>query len=127
MNEFAFKGILQKEGWVDNVVVKTDVHGIIISINSEVDSSMSSKGFALPGFQNAHSHAFQYAMAGLAELHSVAPGQNDFWSWRNSNVSNSPYTFHSRTIGSILPLCSTRKCSEMDTRMLRSFTIYIMI
>lgn len=84
MNEFAFKGILQKEGWVDNVVVKTDVHGIIISINSEVDSSMSSKGFALPGFQNAHSHAFQYAMAGLAELHSVAPGQNDFWSWRNS-------------------------------------------
>ena len=81
MNEFAFKGILQKEGWVDNVVVKTDVHGIIISINSEVDSSMSSKGFALPGFQNAHSHAFQYAMAGLAELHSVAPGQIDFWSW----------------------------------------------
>jgi hypothetical protein len=27
-------------------------------------------GFVLPGFQNAHSHAFQFAMAGLAEKHS---------------------------------------------------------
>ena len=84
MNEFAFKGILQKEGWVDHVVVKTDDNGIIRSIKTEVESSVSFKGFALPGFQNAHSHAFQYAMAGLAELHSTSPGQNDFWSWRNS-------------------------------------------
>lgn len=84
MNEFAFKGILQKEGWVDHVVVRTDDNGIIRSIKTEVESSISFKGFALPGFQNAHSHAFQYAMAGLAELHSTSPGQNDFWSWRNS-------------------------------------------
>lgn len=84
MNEFAFKGILQKEGWIDHVVVRTDDNGIIRSIKTEVESSISFKGFALPGFQNAHSHAFQYAMAGLAELHSTSPGQNDFWSWRNS-------------------------------------------
>ena len=90
MNEFAFKGILQKEGWIDHVVVRTDDNGIIRSIKTEVESSISFKGFALPGFQNAHSHAFQYAMAGLAELHSTSPSQNDFWSWRNSSAK--PWT-----------------------------------
>lgn len=40
-------------------------------------------GYAIPGFQNAHSHAFQYAMAGMAEKH--VPGSNDdFWSWREA-------------------------------------------
>ncbi|MDG2153635.1 MAG: formimidoylglutamate deiminase [Crocinitomicaceae bacterium] len=84
MNEFAFKGMLQKEGWIDNVTVKTDDTGIIISIDSENKSKTAHSGFAIPGFQNAHSHAFQYAMAGLAELHSVTEAQNDFWSWRKT-------------------------------------------
>jgi hypothetical protein len=38
---------------------------------AEVIAIESVQGFALPGFQNAHSHAFQYAMAGLAENHAV--------------------------------------------------------
>jgi formimidoylglutamate deiminase len=38
-------------------------------------------GLALPGFQNAHSHAFQYAMAGLAENHPTGT-DDDFWTWR---------------------------------------------
>ncbi len=40
-------------------------------------------GYALPGFQNAHSHAFQYAMAGLAENHAIGT-KDDFWSWREA-------------------------------------------
>jgi formimidoylglutamate deiminase len=40
-------------------------------------------GYALPGFQNAHSHAFQYAMAGRAETHK-AGASDDFWSWREA-------------------------------------------
>lgn len=84
MNEFAFKGMLQKEGWIENVTVKTDDEGIIVSIDSENKSKTTHNGFAIPGFQNAHSHAFQYAMAGLAELHSVSEAQNDFWSWRKT-------------------------------------------
>jgi formimidoylglutamate deiminase len=40
-------------------------------------------GLALPGFQNAHSHAFQYAMAGLAENHPVGI-DDDFWTWREA-------------------------------------------
>lgn len=38
-------------------------------------------GPVLPGLVDAHSHAFQRAMAGLAER--VAGDQDDFWSWRD--------------------------------------------
>ena len=40
-------------------------------------------GFAVPGFQNAHSHAFQYGMAGLAENHAIGT-DDDFWTWREA-------------------------------------------
>jgi formimidoylglutamate deiminase len=36
--------------------------------------------FALPGMPNLHSHAFQRAMAGLAERRG--PGDDSFWTWR---------------------------------------------
>lgn len=36
--------------------------------------------FALPGMVNLHSHAFQRAMAGLAERRG--PGDDSFWTWR---------------------------------------------
>lgn len=39
-------------------------------------------GPVLPGLVNAHSHAFQRAIAGLTERH--APGQDDFWGWREA-------------------------------------------
>ena len=84
MTEFAFKGILQKEGWIENVVLKTDSNGVLVSIEQATRNTAEYCDFALPGFQNAHSHAFQYAMAGLAELHSTAEFQNDFWSWRKN-------------------------------------------
>ena len=41
------------------------------------------QGYALPGFQNAHSHAFQYGMAGDAEQHPVGVS-DDFWTWREA-------------------------------------------
>ena len=42
---------------------------------------------ALPGFQNAHSHAFQYAMAGLAEKQTSQSITDNFWSWREAMYS----------------------------------------
>ena len=36
--------------------------------------------YVLPGMPNLHSHAFQRAMAGLAERHSK--GEDSFWTWR---------------------------------------------
>ena len=38
--------------------------------------------FALPGMSNLHSHAFQRAMAGLAERRG--PGDDSFWTWRET-------------------------------------------
>lgn len=45
--------------------------------------------FALPGMPNLHSHAFQRAMAGLAERRG--PGDDSFWTWRETM-----YAFASR-------------------------------
>lgn len=41
---------------------------------------MNTGDYVLPGMPNLHSHAFQRALAGQAEL--AAAGRSDFWSWR---------------------------------------------
>lgn len=67
--------------------VGIDVQGRITEILEEKPSAgliEQVEGYAIPGFQNAHSHAFQYAMAGLAEIHSTAQTPDDFWSWREA-------------------------------------------
>jgi len=84
-NTYTFKGLLTENGWLTNAVVHLDEAGIIISITeSDTKQGEYINGYGLPGFQNAHSHAFQYAMAGLAELHTDTGVQDDFWSWRNA-------------------------------------------
>lgn len=84
---FRFKGILQREDWLMPAYVGVDHQGIIYQISSspppEGAAIEAVEGYALPGFQNAHSHAFQYAMAGTAESHT--PGtDDDFWTWREA-------------------------------------------
>ena len=82
MNSYRFKALLQNQEWIDNATVSVDEAGRIISVSQTINAdSKFIDGYALPGFQNAHSHAFQYAMAGLAENHS---GDDDFWSWREA-------------------------------------------
>ncbi|MBP9535075.1 MAG: formimidoylglutamate deiminase, partial [Pseudoxanthomonas sp.] len=41
-----------------------------------------SGGWVLPGIPNLHSHAFQRAMAGLAERQTHP--QDSFWTWRET-------------------------------------------
>ena len=86
MKTYRFKGILQNTGWIENVCIKTDHLGIITDISSFQPGDLSGNimGYALPGFQNAHSHAFQYAMAGLAETHEDIGSSDDFWGWREA-------------------------------------------
>ena len=83
MKKFEFKYLLQETGWEENMTVETDDTGIITSIHP-TENSLNNNDIAIPGFQNAHSHAFQYAMAGLAELHPTNSNKDDFWSWRNA-------------------------------------------
>jgi len=80
---FQFSGLLQREGWLSPAFIGVDTNGLIQSLSHETPETKAEivEGFALPGFQNAHSHAFQYAMAGLAENHPAGT-TDDFWTWR---------------------------------------------
>ena len=85
MKTYKFKALLQEDGWVENAVVSVDNKGIITEISTgTISESEEVNGFAIPGFQNAHSHAFQYAMAGIAERHENHEAADDFWTWREA-------------------------------------------
>jgi formimidoylglutamate deiminase len=83
---YRFSSLLQQSGWLSPVFVGVDDQGIISYLSQTAPEGVAIEGvdgFALPGFQNAHSHAFQYGMAGLAENHPIGT-DDDFWSWREA-------------------------------------------
>lgn len=74
---------LLPEGWARNVRFEIDADGLLTAItpDASADGAERLAGPVLPGMPNLHSHAFQRAMAGLAE---VAGNPNDsFWTWRD--------------------------------------------
>jgi formiminoglutamate deiminase len=72
---------LLPEGWRDNVRL-TIADGRIAGVETGVqpDAADERHRLLIPAMPNLHSHAFQRAMAGLAELRG--PGDDSFWSWR---------------------------------------------
>lgn len=84
---FHFKALLQPTGWISPAFVSVDNRGIIHEIAEAPFVTQPPvevvNGFAVPGFQNSHSHAFQFAMAGMAEKHD-ANAVDDFWTWREA-------------------------------------------
>ena len=87
-----FQSLLTRQGWVENACVVIDHDGIILNVSENTPHQIGSSpldieeiyGLGLPGFQNAHSHAFQYAMAGIAEHLPDAAFHDDFWTWREA-------------------------------------------
>jgi formimidoylglutamate deiminase len=73
---------LLPEGWAKNVRIDLAPSGDIAAVtaNASPQGARRLGGPVLPGMPNLHSHAFQRAMAGLAETGEAAPGS--FWSWR---------------------------------------------
>lgn len=67
---------LTAEGWRRDVAVTLE-NGLIARVE-EKPASGKAFDLLLPGMANVHSHAFQRAMAGLAE----GSGGDNFWSWR---------------------------------------------
>ncbi|MFM2480455.1 formimidoylglutamate deiminase [Celerinatantimonas sp. YJH-8] len=70
-------------GWQPHVAIDVDHAGTITRVRPHADQATADQilqGPILPGLANAHSHAFQRAMAGLAE-HRLNP-TDSFWSWR---------------------------------------------
>lgn len=76
-----FESALLENGWSERVRL-TLADGRIETVETGVDpASEDERHFvALPGLPNVHSHAFQRAMAGLAEARGRT--DDDFWSWR---------------------------------------------
>jgi len=68
-------------GWTTNVRLTFD-QGKITAVEAGVPATASDETHAVivPAMANLHSHAFQRAMAGLAEMRG--PDADSFWSWR---------------------------------------------
>jgi len=78
---FARKALLQK-GWADDVRLGVRAGRIeTVAENTSADVDDFVAGIVIPGLCNAHSHAFQRALAGRTEERSPA-GQDNFWTWR---------------------------------------------
>ncbi|MFJ4143299.1 formimidoylglutamate deiminase [Pseudomonas sp. NPDC089734] len=83
MSAFFAERALLPGGWADNVRLEVGTDGLLSSVTANADRQGAEVvcGPLLPGMPNLHSHAFQRAMAGLAE---VAGNPNDsFWTWRD--------------------------------------------
>ena len=78
---FARKALLAK-GWAENVRLVVG-SGCVDRIESDATPAPGDEraDIVIPGLCNAHSHAFQRALAGRTEDRS-ADGEDNFWSWR---------------------------------------------
>src|SRR5205809_988846 len=74
--------VLLPSGWARDVLIEWDDAGILTRVapGSAADGQARFAGPVLPGIANVHSHAFQRAMAGLAEFRGHPT--DDFWTWR---------------------------------------------
>ncbi len=79
-------------GWRRDVVLTVDAAGLWSGV--QADAALGDRvaatvlhGPVVPGLVNAHSHAFQRAMAGLTERGSRSAAGDNFWSWRDRMYS----------------------------------------
>src|SRR5690606_23075139 len=83
MSGFFFTKALTADGWAENL--RLTVHGGRVSSaapDTAPQAGDERHAIGLPGLGNLHSHAFQRAMAGLAERRG--PQRDDFWTWRET-------------------------------------------
>ncbi len=93
---FAARALLP-EGWASDVAIDISPDGRIVSVKPGADPAgrLIVEGPLIPAMPNLHSHAFQRAMAGLAEIAGEgAAGSDSFWTWREAMYA---------TVGKITP------------------------
>jgi formimidoylglutamate deiminase len=78
---FAERALLA-DGWARDVRFEIAPDGALAAVTpgAQAGAAPRAGGVVLPGMPNLHSHAFQRAMAGLAER--AGPGEDSFWTWR---------------------------------------------
>ncbi|KQT47412.1 N-formimino-L-glutamate deiminase [Aureimonas sp. Leaf454] len=81
-------------GWASDVAIRLDDEGVIARIETGATQAGGERlaGPVVPALANLHSHAFQRAMAGLAE--TAGSGEDSFWTWRTEMY---------RTVGRMTP------------------------
>ncbi len=86
MKHWKFASVYINQAWYDDVVISVDEKGIIQAIHFSDDhfneETQTLDQWLMPGFINAHSHAFQFAMAGQTENINQHNTADNFWSWR---------------------------------------------
>ena len=78
--QFLADSLWQADGWCPDAALTVGANGRWAA--SDVHGGESIGQWVLPGMPNLHSHAFQRAMAGLAERKGRA--DDSFWSWRET-------------------------------------------
>jgi len=92
------------DGWRAEAGFGLSAAGTLLANSTEPSESIGN--WVLPGMPNLHSHAFQRAMAGLAERRSKA--DDSFWSWRETM-----YTFAAAITPEQLQAIATQLYVEM--------------
>jgi formimidoylglutamate deiminase len=87
MSNYLLKSAYLLKGWARDVHVSVSSQGFITAIESGVMKDAAADGehvdgIVIPGMPNAHSHAFQRAMAGNTEYRRSA--RDSFWTWRQA-------------------------------------------
>src|SRR5882724_6502826 len=89
MRRYRLKAAFLADGWDHDTLVTVSDRGIITGIErgggTPAESAEQVSGAVVPGMPNAHSHAFQRAMAGDTEYRLSA--RDSFWTWRQSMYS----------------------------------------
>ncbi len=80
---YAAPSALVQGHFIDDALIAVDSDGDIVSVTQGPAPAGAErlKGIVVPGMPDLHSHAFQRAMAGLAE--KASPAGENFWSWRD--------------------------------------------
>src|SRR5277367_235984 len=88
MPSYQFQSVFLPHGWAADAIVTVSDEGFITAVGSAPDGGGHASGvehvagIVVPGMANAHSHAFQRAMAGNAEYQLSA--RDSFWTWRRA-------------------------------------------
>lgn len=108
MPHLHFDLALLPDGWARDVRVEISADGDFGEIlpGGDPEGTRRVAGAVVPGIPNVHSHAFQRAMAGLAERGSTA--EYGFWSWREQM-----YAFLTRLAPEDVQAVATQLYAEM--------------
>lgn len=110
MNDVFARKALLLNGWADNVRLGISAGRIqAVAADSSAVAGDIEAGIVIPGLANAHSHAFQRALAGRTEQRSPR-GKDSFWTWRERM-----YALAGRVDAAALTAIASQAYAEMLT------------